>query len=172
MHGLYSVISDGVWHYVKSVRIRSLSGLYFPTVVLNTEKYGLSLRIQSECGKIQTRKTPNTDTFHAVWCLTYCTRKKDILFWPLWSETTFELDKSNHPELFCQKGGLRSFAKLTGKHLYLRTATLLKKRLWHRRFPVKFAVFLRIPFFKEHLWWLLLTVSLVVASKPNDDHLC
>ena len=87
-------------------------------------------------------------------------------------ETTFELDKSNHPELFCQKGGLRSFAKLTGKHLYLRTATLLKKRLWHRRFPVKFAVFLRIPFFKEHLWWLLLTVSLVVASKPNDDHLC
>ena len=26
------------------------------------------LRIQSECRKIQTRKTPNTDTFHAVLC--------------------------------------------------------------------------------------------------------
>ena len=26
----------------------------------------VSLRIQSECGKIRTRKTPNTDTFHAV----------------------------------------------------------------------------------------------------------
>ena len=26
----------------------------------------LSLRIQFECGKMQTRKTPNTDTFYAV----------------------------------------------------------------------------------------------------------
>ena len=29
-------------------------------------EYGVSLRIQSECGKTQTRKTPNKDTFHAV----------------------------------------------------------------------------------------------------------
>ena len=35
-------------------------------------------------------------------------------------------------------------------------ATLLKKRLWHRCFPVNFAKFLRTPFFTEHLWWLLL----------------
>ena len=42
---------------VKSVRIRSFSGLYFPAFWLN---------IQSECGKIRTRKTPNTDTFHTV----------------------------------------------------------------------------------------------------------
>ena len=27
----------------------------------------VSFRIQSECGKIRTRKTPNTDTFHAVY---------------------------------------------------------------------------------------------------------
>ena len=27
---------------------------------------GVSIRIQSECGKIRTRKAPNTDTFHAV----------------------------------------------------------------------------------------------------------
>ena len=27
---------------------------------------GVFLLIQSECGKIRTRKTPNTDTFHAV----------------------------------------------------------------------------------------------------------
>ena len=37
-----------------------------------------------------------------------------------------------------------------------RPATLLIKRLWHRCFPVNFAKFLRIPFFTEHLWWLLL----------------
>ena len=30
--------------------------------------------------------------------------------------------------------------------------TLLKKRLWHRSFPVNFAKFLRAPFFTEHLW--------------------
>ena len=30
------------------------------------KRYGVSLRIQSECGKIRTRITPNTDTFHAV----------------------------------------------------------------------------------------------------------
>ena len=27
---------------------------------------GVSFRIQSECGKIRTRKTQNNDTFHAV----------------------------------------------------------------------------------------------------------
>ena len=30
------------------------------------ERYSLSLRIQSECGKIRTRMTPNTDTFYVV----------------------------------------------------------------------------------------------------------
>ena len=34
----------------------------------------------------------------------------------------------------------------------LRPATLLKKRLWHRCFPVNFAKFLRTPFLIEHLW--------------------
>ena len=53
-------------HCAKSVRIRSYSGSYFPAFGLNTERYGVSLRIQSECRKIRTRITPNTDTFHAV----------------------------------------------------------------------------------------------------------
>ena len=35
-------------------------------------------------------------------------------------------------------------------------ATLLKKRLWHRCFPVNFAKFLRTLFLTEHLQWLLL----------------
>ena len=37
-----------------------------------------------------------------------------------------------------------------------RPATLSKKRLWHRCLPVNFVKFLRTPFYKEHLWWLLL----------------
>ena len=51
---------------VKSVRIRSFSGQHFPAFGLNAERYGVSLHIQSECGKIRTRKTPNTVTFHVV----------------------------------------------------------------------------------------------------------
>ena len=53
-------------HCVKSVRIRSFSGPYFPAFGMNVERYSVSLRIQSECGKMRTRKAPNTDTFHAV----------------------------------------------------------------------------------------------------------
>ena len=53
-------------HYVKSVRIPSFSSHFFPALGLNTDRYGVSLRIQSESGKIRTRKFPNTDTFHAV----------------------------------------------------------------------------------------------------------
>ena len=36
---------------------------------------------------------------------------------------------------------------------------LLKKRLWHKCFPVNFAKFPRTPFFTEHLWWLLLFIA-------------
>ena len=55
-----------------------------------------------------------------------------------------------------KKGVLKNFAKFTGKHLWqslfynkvagLTPATLLKKRLWHRCFPVDFVKFLRTPF--------------------------
>ena len=44
------------------------------------------------------------------------------------------------------------FSKVAG----LRTATSLKKRLWHRWFPANFVKFLRTPFFTEHLCWQLL----------------
>ena len=52
---------------VKSVRIWSFSGPYFPVFVLNMGWYWVSLCIQSEYVKMRTRKTPNMDTFQAVW---------------------------------------------------------------------------------------------------------
>ena len=74
--------------------------------------------------------------------------------------------RSNRPEVLCRKGVLRKFAKFTGNHLCqrifsnkfaaLRPATLLKKRLCHRCFPVNFSNFLRTPILTGHLWWLLL----------------
>ena len=54
------------YHWVKIVHSRSFSDPYFPAFGLNTGRYSVSLRIQSECGKIRTRKTPNTDTFDAL----------------------------------------------------------------------------------------------------------
>ena len=52
----------------------------------------------------------------------------------------------------------------------LKPVTSLKNSLWHRRFPVNFAKFLRTPFFIEHLWWLLLAIPSLVT--PLDDCLC
>ena len=89
---------------VKSVRIRSFSGQYFPVFGLHTERYSVSVRIQSQCRKIQTRKTPNTDTFNAVtslmqdleaaarrvsknrcsWKFCKILRKRNLLESPLW----------------------------------------------------------------------------------------
>ena len=78
--------------------------------------------------------------------------------------------------MFCKKGVLRNFAKFTGKHLCqslfsnkvasLTPATLLKKRLWHRCFPVNFAKFLRTPFFTEQPPW----VPLEYDNNTNSDN--
>ena len=54
------------FHWVKIVLIWSYSGPHFSTFGLNTERYSVSLRIQSEFWKIRTRITPNTDTVYAV----------------------------------------------------------------------------------------------------------
>ena len=62
-------------HCVKSVRIRTVSSSYFPAFWLNTERYGISLCIQSKWGKIRTRKSPNTDTFHLALVSFYTTKK-------------------------------------------------------------------------------------------------
>ena len=47
---------------VKSARIRSYSGPCFPAFGLNMERYGVTLSVQSECGKMRTGVTANTDT--------------------------------------------------------------------------------------------------------------
>ena len=60
LHVLIENRKTTVSHCVKNARIRSYYGPHFPVFGLNT------LRIRSECGKIWTRITPNTDTFYAV----------------------------------------------------------------------------------------------------------
>ena len=74
--------------------------------------------------------------------------------------------RSSHQRCSIKKGVLRNFTKFTGKHLCqslffnkvagLRLATLLKKRLWHRCFPVNFVKFLRTPVLQNTSGRLLL----------------
>ena len=68
-------------------------------------------------------------------------------------------NRSSDRRCSVRKDVLINFAKFTGKHLCQRLffnkvagprpATLLKKRLWDRYFPVNFAKFLRTPFLKN-----------------------
>ena len=39
-------------HWVKSVRVRKYSGPHFPAFGQNTERYGVSLHIQTKSGKM------------------------------------------------------------------------------------------------------------------------
>ena len=63
-----------------------------------------------------------------------------------------EFYRSTRSDVFCKKG-----------------ATLLKKRLWHRCFPVNFVKFPRTPFLTEHLWWLFLFGKATNAWKKNSS---
>ena len=78
--------------------------------------------------------------------------------------------RSSHQRWSVKKGALKNFSKFAEKHLYwspffnkvagLTPATLLKKTLWHKCFPVKFGKFLGTIFFQNTserlLHWFLL----------------
>ena len=61
---------------MKGARNWSFSGPYFSAFGLN---HSVSLCIQSKCGKIRTRKTPNMDTFHGVEVITVLRTQKCLL---------------------------------------------------------------------------------------------
>ena len=76
------------------------------------------------------------------------------------------LKSSSQQKWSIRKGVIKNFTKFTGKHLCeslffnkvagLRPVTLLKKRLWHRFFPMDFVKFLKIPFLQNTSGRLLL----------------
>ena len=77
------------------------------------------------------------------------------------------------PEVLCKKSVFGNFTKFTGKHLGqslffnkvagLRPTTLLKKRLWHRCFPVNFVKFLSTPFLQNTSRRLLLCIKVTLT---------
>ena len=79
------------------------------------------------------------------------------------SKEVFAILKNSQRRIWSvRKGVLRTFVKLTGKHLcqgllfnkveglsYSRKKRLSKKRLWHRCFPVNFTEFQETPFLQN-----------------------
>ena len=67
--------------------------------------------------------------------------------------------RSSYRRCSIKNGVLKNFTKFTGKHLCqslffnkvadLRPATLLKRRLYHRYFPVNFVKFFKAPFLQN-----------------------
>ena len=82
------------FHCIKSVRIWSFSGPYFPAFGLNTEIYKVNLRTQLECEKTRTRKTRNMDTFYAVFSMKLILIMLSFIFF-IWKRR----DKSKHCEI-------------------------------------------------------------------------
>ena len=68
------------------------------------------------------------------------------------------LDRRSRSLIFHKIGVVENFAKFAGKHLCknlflnkiagFQPATTLKKRLWHRCFPMNFGKFSRTPFYR------------------------
>ena len=85
--------------------------------------------------------------------------------------------RSSHRRCSLRKGVLRNFVKFTREHLYqnllfnkvagLRPATLLKKKLWHRCFPINFAKFLRTPLLRNTSRRLLLYLTFHSIQYPK-----
>ena len=69
--------------------------------------------------------------------------KKDIQFFGLVIKKVISKEEASIcPRIACQKQP----PEVLYKKGVFRSATLLKKRFWHRCFPVNFAKFLRTPF--------------------------
>ena len=125
------------------------SGPYFPPFGLNTVRYSVSLRFQSKCGKIWTRKK------FRIWILF---TQYNFGFWGK-SWLNFTQNRSSHQRCSIKEGVVRNFAEFTEKHLwqsfYFNKVAGLRLHL--TCFPVNFAKFLIAPFLQNMSGRLLLT---------------
>ena len=108
---------------------------------------------------------------------------RDWVSFSLWSHLNIKrnyLEYSSHRRCSVKKGVLRNLAKFTGKHLCqrfffnkvagIRPATLLKKSLWHRCFPVNFAKFLRTLVLQNTFGRLLLSATSPKSYPINNSN--
>ena len=101
---------------------------------LPSETLGMFLQVGNECHLYMRGHTRNTHQG--------CSVKKVFL----------EISQNSQENTYA-----RAFFLIKLQALGRRPATLLKKRLWHRCFPMNLATFLTAPFVTEHLRWLFLS---------------
>ena len=87
--------------------------------------------------------------------------------------------KSSYPRCTVEKGVLKNFTNLTGKHLCwslffnkvaaLRAFKFIKKKYQRSCFPVKFAKFFRTPTFKNICERLLLYLHVILFTIHEKD---
>ena len=104
---------------------------------------------------------------HAFWAKRKFLEIPNQKIFPLTCDFTVATCGGSHQRCSIKKSILENSAKFSGKHLYqslffnkvkgLSPATLLKKRLWHRCFPVNFVKFLRTAFLENTSQLLLKT---------------
>ena len=124
----------------KNLRIGRFYGPFFPAFGLSTERYGVSVRIQSECRKIRGRKTPNTDTFDTAEIKTFLINVLiyfNAFYYSGAITSDLEMERSEAYSKPCQTCKRKLFAKIVndwkpltifGKKLHLRCL----KRFWIR----------------------------------------
>ena len=59
----------------------------------------------------------------------------------------------------------RKFLQNSHENTCVRVCNLLKKRLWHRCFPLNFGKYFRAPFFIEDLQWLIPLLDKILKEK-------
>ena len=94
------------------------------------------------------------------------------LLWSLWvglKKPFLELFKCWSLFLTKLQGSGRAQNSPVNSADLLRSFYITSTRLWHRCFPVNFAIFLRKPFIIEHLWWLLLLFTGYGALHQTSD---
>ena len=93
------------------------SGPYFRAFGLKTERYSVTLRIQSECGKIRTRTNSVFGHFSRNAFVTNDYNHTSLNIISL--QQFFTKFRSSHQRCSMKKGVLKNFVKFKGKYLYL-----------------------------------------------------
>ena len=134
----FLITSNVIRHCVKGVHFRSYSGPYFPAFGLSTERYGVSVRIESKCGKMRSRiiyghfsRSENFIGGNKQSLKQYTLPSKLITLWYLWMGSVC---RSSQPEVFCKRGVTKNFAKITRKNLC--RSLIFHKVLFYRTPPV------------------------------------
>ena len=162
-------------HCLKSVRIRSFSGPYFAAFRLNREINSVNLHIRSECEKMRTRKTPNTDTFYVVY-LGHKQRKIRQSFAELieykccnFTIVTVFLKICSH---LLKKSTAENLYK-EGTSLFLPIPSIHSKELRHVSLCIRDLPTLSLeiyPRLRNHIWLSINSILLVVAKSIFRTH--